>query len=107
MIKVNVTRENVITNSALFDTMEEATTWSNNEISMGSFGDLFDVDYIDCTDEMNQQKINKEAKEYLLKTDYVVLKFAEALAKSESIEGLKTQYESILENRAIARGKIV
>lgn len=61
----------------------------------------------DCSSEVEQQRINKEAREYLVKTDYVVLKFAEALAKGESIEGLKIKYEAVLQNRSAVRGQIV
>lgn len=79
----------------------------NGEITTNSTPAEYEVLIEDCTAEVEQERINKEAKEYLVKTDYVVLKFAEALAKGESIEGLKIKYESVLENRAAVRGQIV
>jgi len=79
----------------------------NGEITTNSTPAEYEVLIEDCTAEVEQERINKEAKEYLVKTDYVVLKFAEALAKGESIEGLKLKYETVLLNRAAVRGQIV
>ena len=79
----------------------------NGEITTNSTPAEYEVLIEDCTAEVEQERINKEAKEYLVKTDYVVLKFAEALAKGESIEGLKLKYETVLLNRASVRDQIV
>lgn len=79
----------------------------NGEITTNSTPAEYEVLIEDCTAEVEQERINKEAKEYLIKTDYVVLKFAEALAKGESIEGLKIKYEAVLQNRSAVRGQIV
>lgn len=38
MIKINIIKNNTITNSAAFQTQEEAITWLNREKSNGSFG---------------------------------------------------------------------
>ncbi len=79
----------------------------NGEITTNSTPAEYEVLIEDCTAEVEQDRINKEAKEYLVKTDYVVLKFAEALARGESIEGLKLKYETVLLNRASVRDQIV
>lgn len=127
MIKVTIKKQNIISHSAIFSSQEQADEWVLKEKELKSFGNPeineevlnengeittsstpaeYEVLIEDCTAEVEQERINKEAKEYLVKTDYVVLKFAEALAKGESIEGLKIKYESVLENRSAVRGQI-
>lgn len=128
MKKLSIIKNNEVVQFALFqddqvmndfiEMLAETKAWGspeineeilneNGEITTNSTPAEYEVLIEDCTAEVEQERINKEAKEYLVKTDYVVLKFAEALAKGESIEGLKLKYESVLENRAAVRGQIV
>lgn len=128
MIKVIVTKNGSVSNSSIFNSQEEANAWiakceseevwgapeiretvlnENGEENINITPAEYEVLIEDCTAEVEQERINKEAKEYLIKTDYVVLKFAEALAKGESIEGLTIKYESVLLNRAAVREQIV
>lgn len=79
----------------------------NGEITTISTPAEYEVFIEDCTAEVEQQLINKEAREYLAKTDYVVLKFAEALAKNESLDALNLKYEQVLIQRAAMRDQIV
>lgn len=79
----------------------------NGEITTISTPAEYEVLIEDCTAEVEQQLINKEAREYLAKTDYVVLKFAEALAKNESLDALNLKYEQVLIQRAAMRDQIV
>lgn len=110
--------ENDVTMNEWIEMLAETKAWGspeineevlneNGEITTNSTPAEYEVLIEDCTAEVEQERINKEAKEYLVKTDYVVLKFAEALAKGESIEGLKLKYETVLLNRASVRDQIV
>lgn len=66
----------------------------------------------ELTAEEKQNNERKEAiaqqKNYLAKTDYVVLKLAEALAdgNDELVESIKTEYAEVLANRVTARSEI-
>jgi len=128
MKKLNISKNNEVVQSVMFEDEKVMNDWiamlaetkawgspeineeilnENGEITTNSTPAEYEVLIEDCTAEVEQERINKEAKEYLVKTDYVVLKFAEALAKGESIEGLKLKYETVLLNRASVRDQIV
>lgn len=128
MKKLNIIKDSQVVQTCLFEDDQMMNEWiemlattkawgspeineeilnENGEITTISTPAEYEVLIEDCTAEVEQERINKEAKEYLVKTDYVVLKFAEALAKGESIEGLKLKYETVLSNRASVRDQIV
>lgn len=128
MKKLNISKNNEVVQSVMFEDEQIMNDWiemlaetkawgspeineeilnENGEITTNSTPAEYEVLIEDCTAEVEQERINKEAKDYLVKTDYVVLKFAEALAKGESIEGLKLKYETVLLNRASVRDQIV
>lgn len=61
------------------------------------------IEEIDCTAEVEAEKSDKEASEYLAKTDYAILKMAEAMIKGQDISALKVKYADILAQREIKR----
>lgn len=137
MIKVTISKQNVITNQGTFKTQEEANSWVAFHESQESFGKPqhetqvlvseaipevlddegnviqeaveavyetivtpaeYEVEIVDITEQVNQEKINAKALAYLASTDFYVVRFME--------EG--TPYpEEIKLARAEARAKII
>jgi hypothetical protein len=119
MIKINIVKAGNITNSAQFGNKELAQLWLDIEIANRSFGKLayneiifdetgkevstihneaeYQIEIIDITAEVEQQRINSEAEAYLLSTDWMVIR---------SIDGIAVPAEVTLE-RIAARARIV
>jgi hypothetical protein len=102
MIKINISKQNVLTNSASFQTQEEATAWLQREEANFSFGkpehtvelspriidefgvvteatfetvpSEYSIEILDITAEIAQQVVNQEAKLFLNNSDYKVLR---------------------------------
>jgi FAD/FMN-containing dehydrogenase len=120
MIKINIKKQDIITNSATFLTQEEADTWLAECIANESFGkpehtievtprsvdengvvteatyelipSEYTVEVVDVTAELALQKESDEAKAYLLATDYKMLKALElGLPLDETIKALRAE----------------
>lgn len=106
MFKVEIKKDNVVTNLASFDTVLEAQAWIDQEVMNNSWGlpersiiineELLDeqgevlspavidvlpaeyiVEIIDISEEVAQQKINEDALAYLNSTDWYVIRAQE------------------------------
>lgn len=102
MKQINIIRNEVVTNSASFETLEEINIWLSNHITLGCFGkpehqvELLDANGLsfdppqfntissefqfeieDITDEVEQEEININALKFLAETDFYVTRFIE------------------------------
>lgn len=120
MIKINIKKQNVITNSAQFETQAEADSWLNEQIANESFGKAqhqkevtpkiingdgtttpatyvtvpseYTVEQVDVTNEVNQSKVNADSLSYLAATDYLVIKSMESgIPMDEVVKGLRAE----------------
>lgn len=76
MIKVNIKKQDTITNFASFITLDKANEWllqEKNKKSFGEEGDYY-VEFEDITAQLNQEKLNAESLAYLAATDYYVIR---------------------------------
>jgi hypothetical protein len=91
MIQVSIFLNEVITNQAQFSSQEEAEAW----VAYHGFSSPV---YEDISAQVDQDKINAEARAYLASTDWYVVRQAET--------GVAVP-QSILDARAAARASIV
>ena len=75
-IQVNIKKQDQITNQASFLTMEEAQAWYDSHVGTGIFGE-HEVEFLDITAKLEQEKINAEALVFLASTDWMVVRAME------------------------------
>jgi hypothetical protein len=75
MIRVTVTRSSIVTNQADFSTQEEAQTWADYHIGIGSFGGDYEISYQEITPSL----INDNPLEYLSSTDWKIIRHYDQL----------------------------
>lgn len=97
MLQINIKKQGIITNSAEFETRQDADNWLAQEETNQSFGTEYSVEILDITAQVEQEQINREALQYLADTDWYVIR---------SIDGIAVPLE-ISEARAAARLRIV
>lgn len=80
--------------------MEAPESWIESCVSQGVWGKVeeYTIEVQDITAEVEQERINREALEYLASTDWMVLRAA---------DGGKSVPEEIKQARAEARARIV
>lgn len=100
MFKVEIKKQDVVTNEAIFETEQQAETWVAQEELNKSFGmpahpELdeeglvtgviipaeYEVVITDITAEVLQKRINEEAEAYLKSTDWYVIRAQEDPSK--------------------------
>lgn len=99
MKRLRIIKNNTVTNEAVMSTDSELDVWFEKHSNEGSFGPAgsFTVDRKDISEELNQERINREAEEYLSSTDKWVIRELET--------GIKTPQE-IKDARKAAREKV-
>jgi len=70
MIKVDVKKDNIVTNSAKFESLDLANEFAN-QFDLNEYVVEINENYID------QEKINQDALDYLASTDWMVIKAME------------------------------
>ena len=76
MIKVQIKKQDVITNEAWFEVQGEAQAWLDIQEANQSFGpkEEYEVVISDISQEIEQEKTNQEALAYLASTDWMVIR---------------------------------
>lgn len=97
MIQVSIKKQEQISNQASFPSQEEAQSWYDSHVSMGSFGE-HEVEFLDVSAKLEQEKINAEAQAFLDATDWMVIR---ALEKGEELS------PELKAERQAARDRIV
>jgi hypothetical protein len=101
MVKVTITRDDVITHQASFETKLEADAWVAVHESQGNFGDpsQYKILITGVAEAIiRQQNINNEALAYIASTNWIIIR---ALERGEEIPA------DIKQSRQEARDKIV
>lgn len=94
MIKVQIKKENEVTNQSQFETLVQANQWIQQEELNKSFGEpeSYEVVFEDITEEIEQEKINQEALAYLAETDwYVIRAMDEQVAIPEDVKAKRQE----------------
>ena len=99
MIKVEIKKNNIVTNAAKFGTQEMADAWLQEQFSLKSFGEEgeYTFEMSDITAQVQAEQERTEALKYLAETDWMIIREMDA--------GIACPQE-IKQARALARLKV-
>src|SRR6478735_4031317 len=97
MKQIKVIRNGEVTNILPYNTEAEIAHFEKH-VGMGSFGEEFTTEVEDLTDKLEQERINREALQYLAETDWYFIR----LMDSRTLVP-----QEIIEARAAARARII
>lgn len=135
MIKVDIKKQNVITNSATFASQEEADLWLAREVANKSFGESerlinkidengnfvvdengiaiqellpaeFTFEIIDISEQVALEKAKSEAKQFLADSDFMVIRHLGQKALGMATSLSEEEYLQLEQQRQQARNSI-
>ena len=131
MKKINIIKNNTITNLAHFDLQSELDSWLNFHIQANTFGlperpELildettgemiptgntlpaeYEIVIEDITAQVEQEKINQEARQFLSSTDWKILRHRDQVDLGVTTSLTQDEFQLLLNERQLARQRVV
>ena len=131
MIKISIIKNGQITNGVQFETQSEVDAWLAKHITKNTFGlperpELildeatgemiptgntlsaeYEIVIEDITAQIEQEKINQEARQFLSSTDWKILRHRDQIDLGVTTSLTQEEFQLLLNERQLARQRVV